>query len=89
MPNDLVNHFLRWANGIQGKFDKLILPVTKGTSTHAQLKKLKARVEDINLERNSVVHSGSFKNKPQAKKVITEARSIIKELVDIYYDGFD
>lgn len=89
LPNDLVDHLLRWANGIQGKFDKLILPVTKGTSTHAQLKKLKARVEDINLERNSVVHSGSFKTKSQAMKVISESRAIIKELVDIYYEGFD
>jgi len=89
LPLALGDHLLRWANGIQGKFDKLILPVTKGGPAHAELKKLKARVEDINLERNSVVHSGVFKTKTQAKKVISESRAIIKELVDLYYDGFD
>src|SRR3989338_5409824 len=30
LNSDLVDHFLMWANGIQGKFDKLLLPVTRG-----------------------------------------------------------
>ncbi|MEA9566258.1 hypothetical protein [Xanthomonas sp. WHRI 8932A] len=88
LPLALIDHLLRWANGIHGKFDKLILPVTKGGPIHAQVKKLKARVEDINFERNSVVHSGAFKTKTQAKKVISDSRAVIKELVDLYYDGF-
>lgn len=89
LPAELVDHFLRWANGVQGKFDKLILPLTKGSSSHAILKKLKARVEDINLERNSVVHSGAFKSLSQAQKVIAESKEIINELVGLYYDGFE
>ena len=29
LETDFVDHLLEWANGIQGKYQKLILPVTK------------------------------------------------------------
>ena len=85
----LVDHFLRWANGVQGKFDKLILPATKGKDQGASFHKLKKRVEDLNAERNSIVHSGSFKNSKAAKKVVVEAKAIILELLEPYYEGFE
>lgn len=84
----LVDHFLRWANGIQGKFDKLILPAVSGAKHEGELKALKKKVEDINTKRNLIVHSGKFSNRKEALAVVKEARAIICAMVDIYYDGF-
>lgn len=88
LPAELVDHFLKWANGIQGKFDKLILPSTKGKGHSTKLKKLKTRVEEINRERNSVVHSGAFKSESDARKVVDEAKSVIVDLVGLYDESF-
>jgi DNA replication protein DnaC len=86
---ELVNHFLRWANGIQGKFDKLILPAVKGKAHDAGFRKLKKRIEDINQQRNSVVHSGSFGNSKDALAIAIEAHAVIKELIKPYDNSFD
>ncbi|TAK63725.1 hypothetical protein [Methylobacter sp.] len=85
----LVDHFLRWANGIQGKFDKLILPAIKGKDHEKAFKSLKKRVEDINTERNAIVHSGKFITKTDAKKVVAEAKEIIISMLEPYYDNFE
>lgn len=86
---DLVDHFLRWANGIQGKFDKLIIPAIKGKDHEKAFKSLKKRVGDINGERNAIVHSGKFINKKDAKKIIAEAKEIITSMLEPYYDNFE
>ena len=89
IEKEFVDHLLKWANGLQGKFDKLILPITKGESYHGDFKKLKARATEINNERNLVVHTGSFKKKSTAKKIVGEAREVILGLTEPYYEGFD
>lgn len=85
----LVNHFLYWANGIQGKFDKLILPTIKEKDHEKEFKKLKKRIEDINKVRNEIVHSGNFSKKITAERIVAEARHIILSLVKPYYDDFE
>ena len=65
---EFVDHLLKWANGLQGKFDRLILPITKGESYHGDFKRLQSRAKVINEERNSIVHIGSFKKKSTARK---------------------
>lgn len=89
LDSDFVNHLLRWANGIQGKFDKLLLPIFKGTDNYNELKKLLKQVQDINKERNSVVHNGQFKRKSTADKIVFESELIINTLVSRYEDYFD
>ena len=89
LDSSLVDHFLRWANGIQGKFDKLILPTIKGKAHEKDFKSFKKRVEDINKERNAIVHTGKFHNKRGAKKIVAEAREIIIGMLAPYYDGFE
>lgn len=84
----LVDHFLRWANGIQGKFDKLILPTVRGKDQEKSFKSLRKRIENINLIRNSIVHSGRFANKDNATKIASEAQAVIEELMEPYYDNF-
>lgn len=89
LDSTLVDHFLRWANGIQGKFDKLILPSIKGKTYEKDFKALKKRVEDINKERNAIVHSGKFHNKSGAKKIVAEAREAIVGMLAPYGDEFE
>jgi hypothetical protein len=86
---DFVDSLLKWANGIQGKFDHLLIPVTKGASNHSTLKQLKTDVGTVNTERNGIVHRGQFKNRRGATTTISKARDLILRLVDLYYDDFD
>lgn len=83
-----VNDLLKWANGIQGKFSHLLLPVTKGTDRNKRFKKLEKKVKIINKVRNSIVHSGQFKNKKTATRIIEESKELIEKLVSEYNKGF-
>ncbi len=89
LPEDFVDNLLIWANGISGKFDKLILPICKDTSKEKIFKKINAKVKDVNKERNTIVHSGEFKTKRTAKKIINEARIIIITLIKEYKSEFE
>lgn len=89
LDSDFVNHLLLWANGISGKFDKLILPIFKGADFIQDLKKANKKVQYINKERNSIAHSGQFKKKSTAEKIIRESDEVIKTLIQRYDDTFD
>jgi hypothetical protein len=84
LPKEFVDHLLIWANGISGKFDRLILPICRGSSKEEKFKAIRNKVATLNKERNSVVHSGQFKKKKTAGKVIKEARTIILILMREY-----
>ena len=89
LDSDFVNHLLLWANGISGKFDKLILPIFKGADFIQDLKKVNKKVQYINKERNSIAHSGQFKKKSTAEKIIRESDEVIKTLIQRYDNTFD
>lgn len=89
LDDEFVDHLLKWANGLQGKFDKLLIPVTRQDEWQPIFKQLRTRAADINTERNSIAHSGQFKKKSTATRVVKEARDIILTLVAPYYDGYD
>ncbi len=84
IESDFVNHLLKWANGVQGKFDKLLIPIFKGSEFQQELKKLNKKVKDINKERNLIAHSGQFKKKSTAEKVIKESEIVINTLIKKY-----
>jgi hypothetical protein len=86
---DFVNHLLRWANGIQGKFDKLLLPIFKDTDFLKDLKKLKTQIKDINTERNTIAHSGQFKKESTANRIVLECQDVINTLVNRYNPEID
>jgi hypothetical protein len=89
LESDFVDHLLIWANGIQGKFTRLILPVIKNTERFATFKKIQEQVSYISEERNSVVHSGISKQRRTAERVVTIAREIIETLVCEYHRSFE
>lgn len=86
---EFVDSLLLWANGLHGKFKRIILPITKNTEKSPKLKKLFNRVDKINKERNLIAHSGQFKKRTTAEEIIEEAREVILAMVDIYCDDFE
>ncbi|WP_157603692.1 hypothetical protein [Polaribacter atrinae] len=89
IDEDFVSHLLLWANGIRGKFDKLLIPIFKNSDFKKELKKLNKKVQDINKERNTIAHSGQFKKKPTAQKIVKESKLVIETLIKEYEQDFE
>jgi hypothetical protein len=83
-----VNNLLRWANGIEGKLNRLLIPMTEGSKRHKTLTEVKKSVERINKKRNAVAHQGEFCNIDESKEVIDDARHFIETVVKLYDPGF-
>lgn len=83
-----IDSLLRWANGLAGKIDRLLLPLHKQSPNYSVLQKLKGIAEEINRERNAIVHQGHFRNKSNATAVIKHSRHFVETLVRLYEPGF-
>ena len=83
-----VNDQLRWANGIAGKIDRLLLPLFDGRKQHKIVQPLKAVAEKINKDRNAIIHQGEFRDEEEASAVIAQAKLFIETLVHIYDPKF-
>jgi hypothetical protein len=83
-----VDSLLVWSNGIEGKFNRLLLPMTKGSPKHAVFKSLKTIAEEINKERNSIVHRGHFMNVSEAAAVIKKTKKLIEKMLHLYDPAF-
>src|SRR5712692_8705213 len=55
---DFVNSLLRWANGLDGKINRLLLALSEGRKQHKIFSKIKKDAEQINRKRNAVAHQG-------------------------------
>lgn len=87
--SDFVDSMLRWANGITGKFDRLLKPLWKGFPEKSRhFKGLKTHVEEINDRRNAVAHAGEFCNQAEAEAVIEHAEKLISGLLALYEPEF-
>jgi len=85
-----VNSLLRWANGLGGKLDKLLVPLA--SSEKAKLKTMKAlcvTAQEINSKRNAVAHQGEFCNKEEATQIIAHTKEFITGLVQLYEPTFE
>jgi hypothetical protein len=86
---DFVNSLLRWANGLSGKLDRLLVPLSAGNAKkHKKMKQLKSLAEKVNSKRNAIAHQGEFCNEGEAKEHIEDARSFITTLVVLYDEQF-
>lgn len=88
LPKKFVDHLMKKANGLVGKLDMLIIPITEGTDRGKVFKSVRKQVADINTQRNGVAHRGEFKIKKTSSRIIEEARRIILSLVQQYDVGF-
>lgn len=84
-----VDSLLRWANGLAGKLDRLLLPMSVDNKTkNKTLKKLKSLAEIINVKRNAIAHQGEFCGEDEAQEVIAQAKEFITVLVQVYEPEF-
>ncbi|RWC46103.1 MAG: hypothetical protein EOS55_18305 [Mesorhizobium sp.] len=85
---EFVNGLLEWANGIKGKFSRLLVPSTKDKDRKKELKALEAIADRINGKRNAIVHQGAFAEEPDAIEVVGWAGQVIDGLVLPHHPGF-
>lgn len=83
-----VDSLLVWANGISGKINRLLIPLTIGKKHHKTITKLRNISEQINKKRNSVAHQGEFCNPAEAEDVIQQSKEFVETLVRIYEPNF-
>lgn len=84
-----IDSLLRWANGLAGKLDRLLVPLSVTDSAkNKKLKALKKVAEEINTKRNSIAHQGEFCNEVEARAVIAQTKKFISTLVQIYEPEF-
>jgi hypothetical protein len=83
-----IDNLLHWANGIAGKIDRLLIPLSVGEKHHKTVKKLKSASQWINTKRNAIAHQGEFCNAMEAETSIQQSRQFIETLVQIYEPDF-
>lgn len=80
LPSSFVDSLLKGANGLDGKFNRLIAPAAKERGTWGNLKGLGAKIKSLNTHRNQVAHEGRFKNRSDARVAFEHSLAIIKLL---------
>lgn len=80
LPPTFVDALLFSANGLDGKFKRLIRPAAEHQGTWKKLKSLQKRIEDLHEHRNSIAHAGYFKDKSDAREAFESALVIIQAL---------
>ncbi len=86
--SEFVDSLLLWANGLAGKIDRLLLPLTKGSPNHKTIATLKATAERINKKRNAIVHQGYFSEDDEASATTRDAKHFIETLIPLYEPTF-
>lgn len=84
----LVNSFLKWANGLDGKIKRLLLPLLEGQEHHAAVSRLYKLATSVNDKRNAVAHRGEFCNEAEATTVVAKAKEFVLGLVRLYEPHF-
>lgn len=80
LPASYVDSLLFSANGLDGKFKRLIRPAAEHRETWGQLKSVQKQIESLNEHRNRVAHAGYFKDKDEAKEAFASSLAIIQAL---------
>lgn len=88
LPEQFVDSMLRWANGLGGKIDRLLVPLTEGTPKAEAVAKLKVVAKEISDTRNDVVHRGEFRDKSEASEAIAKTELFVEGLVQLYEPTF-
>ncbi|GJL85305.1 MAG: hypothetical protein DHS20C02_10800 [Micavibrio sp.] len=90
LPLLFVDHLLKDSNGLHNKYHRIYLPIMAEYDEYAMLKALwKTHIEPINRQRNGVAHSGEFRTKATAKKVMADTRAALIEILHLYDLGDD
>ena len=80
VPSSVVDALLKAANGIDGKFGRLIKPISEHRGTWGEIKALKSEIDKLNDHRNSIAHSGAFKSAADAWACFQIGLSVIQKI---------
>jgi hypothetical protein len=83
-----VDGLLRWANGLSGKIDRLLMPLSENDDRRAILQALREHCNYVNAKRNAVVHQGEFCNDGEVDEVVRRSREFIETVVRLYEPDF-
>lgn len=86
---DFVDSLLHWANGLAGKLDRLLLPITKGTARYAKVSRLKDTATAVNKVRNAIAHRGEFCSERKAAEAIAQSKKFVEGIVQLYEPSFE
>lgn len=78
LPPKYVDSLLLSANGLDGKFKRLIRPAAEHRGTWVQIKSLQNRIDELHAHRNSVSHAGYFKDEDEAKQSFENSLELIR-----------
>ena len=87
-PPKFIDNLLTWANGIDGKFRRLIIPLEDDPESRKILESLYKKAAKLNDKRNEIVHRGTFSKESEARTYVDLAREIIHGLVQPYGTNF-
>jgi hypothetical protein len=88
LAGPFVDSMLRWANGLAGKIDRLLIPLTNSTERQAALAGLRPLAAQINETRNAIVHRGEFRDEDEATAAIATTKLFIETLMRLYDPHF-
>jgi hypothetical protein len=83
-----IDAMMKKANGLWGKMAGLLVPLVIDHSNEEAIKKLCKISDEINRDRNDIVHSGKFSNRADALKAIERCRRFSNSLVQLYEPDF-
>jgi hypothetical protein len=89
LPSRFVDKLLKWANGMGGKYQNILLPLFEDTPRIKSLRAIRNSIGFVNDERNRIVHSGKFTGDLTAREIMREARKVVLVLVRRYEKDFD
>ena len=86
---EFVDSLLHWANGLAGKLDKLLVPLSKNDQNKLKIMKaLSTAAAEINKKRNAIVHQGQFCDEKKTAEIIAKTKDFITTLVQLYEPSF-
>lgn len=88
LPIRFVDNLLKWANGIEGKLQKLLLEITAGTQAELPVQQIARSLRALNKQRNAIAHKGEFRNREPAQEQLTRAHAAVQQLVQLYDSTF-
>lgn len=88
LPHSFVDKQLKLANGLQGKLDRLYMPILEGTDLLEKVKDIAKQLKQLNKQRNDIAHKGEFRKRETAEKFIALAENQINSLINNYEATF-
>jgi len=85
LPLSFVDKLLKSANGLRNKYYNIYLPIMIEWQEYNELKDLwNNHIDKINKERNTIAHSGEFRSRTLAIRVMEHTYEALQSIMDLY-----